>query len=39
MKMFTVKNLKKLSVAVCALGIFAGAVVLPVIDEVERDEE
>ena len=30
MKMFTVKNLKKLSVAVCALGIFAGAVVLPV---------
>ena len=30
MKMVTVKNLKKLSVAVCALGIFAGAVVLPV---------
>lgn len=30
MKMFTVKKLKKLSVAVCALGIFAGAVVLPV---------
>ena len=30
MKMFTVKNLKKLSVVVCALGIFAGAVVLPV---------
>ena len=30
MKMFTGKNLKKLSVAVCALGIFAGAVVLPV---------
>ena len=30
MKMFTVKNLKKLSVAVCALGILSGAVVLPV---------
>ena len=30
MKQFTVKNLKKLSVAVCALGILAGALVLPV---------
>ena len=30
MKMFAGKNLKKLSVAVCALGILAGAVVLPV---------
>ena len=28
--MFTVKNLKKLSVAVCAFGILAGALVLPV---------
>ena len=30
MKQFTVKNLKKLSVAVCSLGILAGALVLPV---------
>ena len=30
MKQFTVKNLKKLTVAVCALGILAGALVLPV---------
>ncbi|MBQ6913874.1 MAG: hypothetical protein IJQ30_06475, partial [Acidaminococcaceae bacterium] len=30
MKMFTVNNLKKLSVEVCALGILAGAVLLPV---------
>ena len=30
MKQVTVKNLKKVSAAVCALGILAGALVLPV---------